>query len=132
MREDIQSESSITPEESASQAVSEFDPVPESINTIGVSDPTPNASILSKTRSVGALLGNERLIAEAAGRIIADYTLFQNPLPKSEEMLQLLDRSWKQAQLDLHCVTVRSRSTERWVCLVPFYVIIVGVLTMLS
>ena len=85
MREDIQSESSITPEESASQSVSDLDAVPESISTIG--DPTLNGSILSRTRSVGALPGNERLIAEAAGRIIANYTLFQNPLPNSEETL---------------------------------------------
>src|SRR5258706_15682593 len=106
MREDIRSESSITPEESASQGVSEFDAVPASISTVGVGDPTPNASILSRTRSVGALSGNECLIAEAAGRIIADYTLFQNPLPKSEETLQLLDHSWKQVQLDLDCIAV--------------------------
>ena len=71
--------------------MSEVDAVPESISTVG--DPTPNASILSRTRSVGALSGNERLIAEAAGRIIADYTLFQNPLPNSKETLQLLDHS---------------------------------------
>ena len=46
-----------------------------------------------KSLSKNILEGKLRAIAEAAGDLIADYTLFENPLPDSQASLRLLDQS---------------------------------------
>ena len=44
-----------------------------------------------KSRSKNILEGKTRAIAKAVGDLIADYTLFENPLPDSQASLRLLE-----------------------------------------
>ncbi len=82
-----------------------------------------------KSRSKNILEGKTRAIAEAAGDLIADYTLFENPLPDSQATLRLLDQSWSQAQVDLGMYGQRTREAESFVSPLSIMILIVGALT---
>ena len=82
-----------------------------------------------KSRSKNILEGKLRPIAEAAGDLIADYTLFENPLPDSQASLRLLDQSWSQAQVDLGMYTQRTREAESFESPLSIMIMIVSALT---
>ena len=67
------------------------------------------------TRGIASVPSQLRDIAEAAGEIIADHTLFENPLPDPPETVRLIEAAWAQAQDDLDKYGNRTHSTERWV-----------------
>ena len=82
-----------------------------------------------KSRSKNILEGKLRAIAEAAGDLIADYTLLENLLPNSQASLRLLDQSWSQAQVDLGMYMQRTREAESFVTPLSIMIMIVGALT---
>ena len=79
----------------------------------------PNDSVsqiesnLGDTRhGIGSVPSQLRDIAEVAGEIIADHTLFENPLPDPPETVRLIEAAWAQAQDDLDRYGGRTQATE--------------------
>ena len=69
------------------------------------------------SRAFDQLRSTQRDIAQRAENIIREYTLFESPLLKPQELLDLVESAWRSAESELELSRVeRDKNTQSWVC----------------